>query len=234
MQLFYFNTIRDNTIVFDATESRHIVRVLRYKKDDLIYATDGLGFIYQARINDTDPDECTAIIKQKKEGQDRRNYSIHIAIAPTKNQDRLEWFVEKSVELGIDSITPIVCEHSERRKIRSDRLYKIMLSAMKQSHKTKLTNIYELMSFNEFVQAGYNSRKYIAHLSESFGTVNLKSTCKAGEDTIIIIGPEGDFSEAEINTALKNNFTPVTLGQSRLRTETAGVTACCLVHFINM
>lgn len=234
MQLFYSDTIRDNAVVFDSIESRHIIKVLRHKKDDLIYATDGKGFIYSAKISSDDPKECIARINERSEGKDRRDYSLHIAIAPTKNQDRLEWFVEKSVELGIDSITPIICEHSERRKIRTERLKKIMLSAMKQSYKTKLTNINEAKSFNDFIQAEHNSKKYIAHLSDSFKSGSIKSTYKPGEDIVIIIGPEGDFSETEIHAALNNNFAPVTLGQSRLRTETAGITACCLVHFVNM
>lgn len=233
MQLFFSNIKEGNIFIFDENESKHIIRVLRHKKGDLIDVTDGRGKMYSAAIISDDPRRCMASVTGNPAAVDKHDYYLHIAIAPTKNHDRLEWFVEKSVELGIDEITVVICEHSERKKIRTDRLQKVMLSAMKQSHKAHLTKINKAVAFSDFVNNEFNGNKYIAHLDKAKKTASLQTACERNTDAMILIGPEGDFSSEEINTAVENHFVPVSLGNSRLRTETAGLAACCWVYFSN-
>jgi 16S rRNA (uracil1498-N3)-methyltransferase len=165
----------------------------------------------------------------------KHDYYLHIAIAPTKNQDRLEWFVEKAVEMGIDEISPLICEHSERKKINKERLQKIALSAMKQSVKTHMTRINDIEVFKDFVGKYFDGKKFIPHISGEGEKANsrVSDTYFKNENALFLIGPEGDFSKEEIRLAVKNNFLPVSLGSSRLRTETAGLAACCFVYFIN-
>lgn len=189
--------------------------------------------MYSASIISDDPRRCRASVTGQPISVDRHKYYLHIAIAPTKNHDRLEWFVEKSVEMGIDEITPLICEHSERKRIRIDRLQKVMLSAMKQSYKAHLTKINKAATFSDFISNEFDGNKYIAHLDKARHTGSLQKACERNTNTLILIGPEGDFSGEEISTAVRNHFVPVSLGNSRLRTETAGLAACCLVYFSN-
>ncbi len=233
MQLFFSNIKEDNVFTFDENESKHIIKVLRHKKGDLIYVTDGRGEMYSATIISDDPRKCRASVSGTPVSIDRHNYYLHIAIAPTKNHDRLEWFVEKSVEMGIDEITPVICEHSERKRVRIDRLQRVMLSAMKQSYKVHLTKINKAVYVRDLIRNEFDGNKYIAYLDKTGNTASLQAACKRNTNALILIGPEGDFSREEINTALENDFTPISLGNSRLRTETAGIAACCAVYFAN-
>ncbi len=233
MKLFYTNTRQNNTLIFDRNESGHIIRVLRFKTGDLINVTDGKGAIFTAKITDDNPGRCIAEIIKTETPQSGKGHYLHIAIAPTKNSDRIEWFVEKAVEMGIDEITPVICEHSERKKINTERLRRIMVSAIKQSVKPDITRINDALAFSDLVCSDFNGKKFIAYLDTESGNALLKDVCNRNEKTLIIIGPEGDFSKDEIEYAKQNNFIPVSLGGSRLRTETAGLAACCLIYWTN-
>ncbi|MEA1887304.1 MAG: 16S rRNA (uracil(1498)-N(3))-methyltransferase [Bacteroidota bacterium] len=210
-----------------------LIRVLRHVKGDIIHVTDGSGNMYRAEIIDDNPRHSLAKITGTMPSIKKHNYYLHIAIAPTKNQDRLEWFVEKAVELGIDEISPLICEHSERKRIKKERLHKIAISAMKQSFKTHITKINDIIYFPDLIQTSLEGKKLIAHIDSGKETESLAVNYSRNENALILIGPEGDFSKEEIKLALENNFIPVSLGNSRLRTETAGIAACCQVYFLN-
>lgn len=237
MQLFYNPHIsKDETsFSFDKTESKHIVKVLRKKIGDLLYITNGKGDLITSVISNDNDKSCTVRITNSKSVKKPWNYHLHVAIAPTKNIDRLEWFLEKATEIGIDEITPLLCDRSERKIIKMDRLNRIIESAMKQSLKFELPTLNTLTSFTEFIEQNTNGSLYIAHCEES-QKVALKSAIECTEKTpkriTILIGPEGDFSNSEIELALKNNFQSISLGESRLRTETAGIVAVQTVSLI--
>ena len=224
MQLFYLPEIKD-TCYLDEAESRHCIKVLRLKQGDTIYLTDGKGFFYLAKISDTNPKHCQLIITQKEEEQKTRNYQLHIAIAPTKNIDRFEWFLEKVTEIGVDEITPIVTENSERKVVKLERLEKIVISAMKQSLKATKPIIHPIINFKDFIGHETNAQKYIGHCYEG-DKKELIHSISTKEKHIVLIGPEGDFSLSEVEEAIAKGFQPVSLGNSRLRTETAGIVAC--------
>ena len=233
MQLFYNPEITKDTsqIIFSKDESKHIVKVLRKKIGDVLHITNGKGWLFSAEIINSDIKNCIAEITSKTL-QEKKSYHLHLAVAPTKMNDRYEWFLEKATEIGIDAITPILCDHGERKVIKLDRFEKILQSAMKQSLQCYLPTINELTPFNNFVNQDFEGQKYIAHCEDSDRN-SLKSQLKPDQDIVILIGPEGDFSVKEIETALQHNFIPVTLGNTRLRTETAAITACHSVAFVN-
>lgn len=233
MQLFYNPDIHEATssFTFDKEESKHIVKVLRKSVGDVLHITNGLGWMFDAEIINADIKKCQANISNAKQ-HPKREYKLHLAVAPTKMNDRFEWFLEKATEIGIDTITPILCDHSERKVIKLDRFEKILQSAMKQSLQCYLPTINELTPFNNFVNQDFEGQKYIAHCEDS-DRKSLKRQLKPDQDIVILIGPEGDFSVKEIETALQHNFIPVTLGNTRLRTETAAIAACHSVAFVN-
>jgi len=233
MQLFYNPDIHEATssFTFDKEESKHIVKVLRKSVGDVLHITNGLGWMFDAEIINADIKKCQANISNAKQ-HPKREYKLHLAVAPTKMNDRFEWFLEKATEIGIDTITPILCDHSERKVIKLDRFEKILQSAMKQSLQCYLPTINELTPFNNFVNQDFKGQKYIAHCEDS-DRKSLKNQLKPDQDIVILIGPEGDFSVKEIETALQHNFIPVTLGNTRLRTETAAIAACHSVAFVN-
>jgi len=232
MHLFYSPDLTDNRYELSQEDSRHCIRVLRLKKNDLIHLTDGKGSLYKARIIKDDPKGCMVEVVEKTSEYGKRPYYIHIAIAPTKNIKRFEWFLEKCTEIGIDEITPLICFHSERKHLKTERSKRIITSALKQSLKTYHPVLNEITNYNEFVNKPFEGSKFIAHC-ESKQTQHLKHLYSAGEDVTLIIGPEGDFSEKEIRKAETCNFIPASLGQSRLRTETAGIVACSIVNLLN-
>jgi len=234
MQLFYNSEISSETtqITFDKIESKHIVRVLRKTAGDILKITNGKGFLFDAKISLATDNKCIATIIAIEEKPKPWNYYLHIAIAPTKNNDRMEWFLEKATEIGIDEITPIICSNSERRVVKTDRFEKIIQSAMKQSLKFTLPKLNEPIKFTEFINQEFEGKICIAHCEEQEKNL-LKDIVKPNEKTTILIGPEGDFSYDEIKKALLKDFTPISLGESRLRTETAGLVAVNLVSFIN-
>jgi 16S rRNA (uracil1498-N3)-methyltransferase len=234
MQLFYNPHITPETkqITFDKTESRHIIRVLRKKLGDQLFITNGKGVLFISEISIADDKKCLVNIISVNEKSKSWDYYLHIAIAPTKNMDRFEWFLEKATEIGIDEITPIICERSERKIIKSERLEKIIESAMKQSLKFHLPKLNPLISFNDFVNKYFKGDLFIAHC-EKTNRKKLIKNLTPNHKTTILIGPEGDFSLLEIEKAFQRNYIPVTLGESRLRTETAGVVAANMISFFN-
>ena len=234
MQLFYNSEISTNTqqVTFDKTESRHIVRVLRKNEGDNIYITNGLGQLFTSEILIANDKKCLVKITNIEHYKKPWNYYLHIAIAPTKLNDRFEWFLEKATEIGIDGITPIICEHSERKVVKPERLEKIIHSAAKQSLKYHFPKLNEPITFNQFINSEFSGQLFIAHCEET-SKKSLKSELIAQVKTTILIGPEGDFSTKEIQQSLEHNFIPVSLGKSRLRTETAGIVAVHSVAFTN-
>jgi 16S rRNA (uracil1498-N3)-methyltransferase len=232
MQLFYLPEITKGSRQLSEEESMHCVRVLRMKEKDTIRIVDGQGGFYSAEIVKADPKKCLFEIKDTEKSSRQKNYHIHIAIAPTKSADRTEWFVEKAVEFGVDEISFIRTEHSERKHLNAERMKKIAVSAMKQSVKAYLPVISELITFKEFISHTRKGQKFVAHL-EAGEKKHLKDLVIRNEKYCILIGPEGDFSPAEIELAMKNEFIPVTLGNSRLRTETAGIAACHIMNLMN-
>lgn len=234
MQLFYNPELTKDTkqFSFNKTESRHIVRVLRKKEGDKIFITNGLGQLFTSEILFADDKKCLVKITDLETQKKDRNYYLHLAIAPTKLNDRFEWFLEKATEIGIDEITPIICKHSERKELKTERMEKIIHSASKQSLKFHFPKLNEPINFNAFVHSKFSGQLFIAHCEET-DKKSLKSELKPTLKTTILIGPEGDFSTKEIQLSLDNNFIPVSLGKSRLRTETAGLVAVHSVAFVN-
>ncbi len=233
MQLFYNPDISESTaqFTFSKEESKHIVKVLRKNVGDTLHITNGKGFLFTAEITIPNINKCIATIVTKAK-QSKRNYNLHLAVAPTKMNDRYEWFLEKATEIGIDSITPIICDHSERKVIKAERYEKILQSAMKQSLSSHLPKLNEAISFKTFIKQDFTGDLFIAHCEET-DRKSLKQELNPNQNVTILIGPEGDFSVKEIEMALSNNFIPVTLGETRLRTETAAIVACHSVAFIN-
>ncbi len=234
MQLFYNSNINSKTeqFSFDKTESRHIVRVLRKKEGDTIFITNGLGTLFTSKIVIANDKRCLVKITNSEDKPKPWNYYLHIAIAPTKLNDRFEWFLEKATEIGIDEITPIICDHSERKILKLDRMEKIVHAAAKQSLKFHFPKLNEPVTFNQFIKSDFNGLLFIAHCEET-DKKSLKSQLKPTSNTTILIGPEGDFSTKEIEQSLEHKFIPVSLGESRLRTETAGIVAAHSVAFVN-
>jgi 16S rRNA (uracil1498-N3)-methyltransferase len=213
-------------------EARHCVKVLRKKEGDEILLTDGKGFFYDAEIVQANPKHCLVNILNTTEQPENRNFSIQIAFAPTKNMDRIEWFAEKATEIGIDRFSPVLCRHSERKDIKPQRIDKILVSAMKQSQKAILPRLDEMQAFVEFIEQDFKGQKFIAHCYPH-EKKTLKEAYRVGESALILVGPEGDFSEQEVEQAVKKGFQPISLGESRLRTETAALAACHAIHVLN-
>jgi 16S rRNA (uracil1498-N3)-methyltransferase len=235
MQLFYHPEakFKDQELAFDKEESRHIIKVLRKDAGDILYITNGLGSFFTSEIVMANHNKCVVKLLEETP-QKPRPYQLHLAVAPTKLNDRFEWFLEKAVEIGISEITPVFCDHSERTKIKPERYEKIIQSAMKQSLKAFLPKLNKAVSFSEFIkiQTQNTVQKYIAHCAQG-EKKSLKDVLQPKEDVLILIGPEGDFALREIELALENKFIAVSLGESRLRTETAAIVACHSVAFIN-
>lgn len=233
MQLFYMPTIHVETqeITFDREESKHICKVLRKKEGDKIQVTNGKGILYTTYLLQVTPNKVVAKITERTQ-EVKRPYKLHLAVAPTKMNDRYEWFLEKCTEIGIDEITPIICQHSERKTIKPKRFDRVLQSAMKQSLHYSLPKLNESISFAKFMETANAEQCFIAHCEETQKT-NLQSLAKPGKEILLLIGPEGDFSPAEIALAKEKKFQPVSLGNSRLRTETAAIVACHTVALIN-
>lgn len=233
MNIFYSPKI-STTPFLPEEESLHCIKVLRLNKGDLIHIIDGVGGFFVAKIVEPHPKKTKVEIIKVEKDFNKIGYNLHLAVAPTKNIDRFEWFLEKVTEIGVAQITPLICRYSERKVVKLDRLEKIIISAAKQSIKPNMPIINELMPFADFITNNSDSmaQKFIAHCYDIPKTPLLKS-CNKGEDVVVLIGPEGDFSIEEVDLALNNGFKSVSLGNSRLRTETAGVVACHTVSVIN-
>lgn len=229
MQLFYQPELIHGITELDSEESRHAIKVLRKSVGDQIDLIDGKGNFYSAKITKADFRKCEfELIEKHKETA--RTGIRHLAIAPTKNLDRTEWLIEKAVELGVDRISFVLCKNSERKALKIDRLEKKAISAMKQSIKATLTQIDELVKLKDFLNQCQTTNKYIAYVDFE-NSVQLKDCLKTGQDSVVLIGPEGDFDPSELEMATKAGFIKVGLGDSRLRTETAGLAA---VHILNL
>ena len=233
MQLFYSPTISENEklFVFDKEESKHIIKVLRKKESDILFVTNGLGYLFKTEISLASDHKCTVTILSF-EKQEPSKYHLHLAVAPTKMNERYEWFLEKATEIGIQEITPIICEHSERKIVKTDRFQKIIESAMKQSLHYFIPKLNEPITYKDFIKREFNGQKFIAHCEET-DKKSFKKELKPRENVLILIGPEGDFSVKEIQMALDNKFIPVSLGNTRLRTETAAIVACHSAVLLN-
>lgn len=233
MQLFYNPAIssEDKEVIFPKDESKHIVKVLRKQEGDNLNITNGKGFLFSAEIIEANHNKCKAKITAVEQERDKK-YHIHLAVAPTKMNDRFETFLEKATEIGLDKITPIICDHSERKVVKINRFERVLQSAMKQSLHYSIPEISEAISFQEFIQREQNEQKFIAHCEEN-DKKSLQKELEPGKSYTILIGPEGDFSSEEIESAIKAGFIPVTLGNTRLRTETAAIVAAHTAALIN-
>jgi 16S rRNA (uracil1498-N3)-methyltransferase len=232
MSLFYTPDIVGLNHILTEEESMHCVRVLRFSEGHTVYLADGRGTLYTARIVAAHPKACKVEIISKEEHYKQHSYKLHLAIAPTKNMERFEWLLEKITEIGIDEITPLLCEHSERRILKHERTEKILVAAMKQSLKAQLPLLHEMTPVSDFVKKEFSGKKLVAHCA-SGEKVALHKALRGCRDALILIGPEGDFSTGEITAALQHGFEAVSLGDTRLRVETAGIVACCQMQTMN-
>lgn len=233
MQLFYFNIDdpQQSSLELPKHETRHLTKVLRKKTGDQFHITDGQGNLYAATLGLVTSNRCEIELAFAK-AEPPKNPQLHIAIAPTKMNDRMEWFLEKATEIGISQISPIICERSERRKVNHERFEKIVVSAMQQSAQLWMPKVNPSISFNEFIDVDHSETICIAHCMDGTEPY-LKNQLTRGGNATILIGPEGDFTPAELQKALKIGAHPVTLGKNRLRTETAGVYSCTIFNSLN-
>lgn len=231
MQVFYTPGIKKITYQLTEEESKHAIKVLRLEAGDEVCMIDGLGGLYFGIIDEPNSKKCIIRVIEKIEQYNRRSFRLHIAIAPTKNIERFEWFLEKATEIGIDEITPILCQRSERKNIKAERLERIILTAMKQSIKAYKPILNKLTPFPELIKSEKIESGFIAHC-EDVPKPSLKSQIENNQNITILIGPEGDFSPQEIELAKSHNFQEIHLGKSRLRTETAGIVACHTVTIL--
>lgn len=233
MQLFYYPNIDANTVslALDKEDARHMTRVLRKKTGDQVHITNGAGLLFTATIGLITNSKCELHLAFAK-AEPQPSYQLHIAIAPTKMNDRMEWFLEKATEMGVTRITPLLCDHSERKKINHERFDKILVSAMKQSLQLYKPQLDELTAFADFIAEQTDAQKFIAHCEET-QKQTLQEIATKSSNVLMLIGPEGDFSSTEISAAINSGFRPVSLGNNRLRTETAGVYTSAIFNGIN-
>lgn len=231
MHLFYTPTINADIFTLNEEESKHCNRVLRLTEGDAIYLVDGQGGFFKTKIIEAHPKRCTVQVLEATREYEKRNNYLHVAIAPTKNIERLEWFLEKATEIGIDEITPILCDHSERKDIKIDRLNKIIESAMKQSLKAYHPKLNPLTSFQAFINQPFEGvLKHIAFCREGVKHAFSNKVKQHPLANLILIGPEGDFSPKEVAIAIEKKFELVSLGEARLRTETAAMVATVIAN----
>jgi 16S rRNA (uracil1498-N3)-methyltransferase len=236
MNLFYAPDIAQ-TLTLPEEESQHCAKVLRMKAGERIHIIDGVGGLYEAEILESHPKRTQVTILSEQHEYGRRPFRLHLAVAPTKNIDRFEWFVEKATEIGFDELTPLCCRYSERKIIKPERIEKILVSAAKQSLKAYVPRLNPMTTFKDFINNSSSltphSSLFIAHCYDQ-PKQHLLHVCPSASDVVVMVGPEGDFSEEEVEFALRNSFQAITLGDARLRTETAGVVACHLVTIANL
>lgn len=233
MQLFYNPNIQatDTSFTFDSNESKHIIKVLRKKNGDELWITNGNGYLFEAKIIDDNIKKCKVELISSKKTYAKSHW-LHMVVAPTKMNDRFEWFLEKATEIGVDEITPIICDRSERKVLKLERMHRVLESAMKQSLQTYLPKLNEPINLSDFLDKPVTGLQFIAHCEDS-ERHELKRRVAADKDVTILIGPEGDFSPNEIKNALAKGYAPVAMGTTRLRTETAAIVACTIVASIN-
>ena len=235
MQLFFNSNIDLDTrqVTFDKIESKHIVRVLRKKEGDPIFITDGKGVLFHCQITSANDKKCIVSIHHQEKKDPFKEYYLHVAIAPTKNMGRLEWFLEKATEIGIHEITPIISEHTEKSNLNIDRSNKLLISAMKQSLRSRLPILNTPTSFEDYVnQKKCAENNFIASCKKNNYSL-LEEKLIKDSSANVLIGPEGGFSNNELNFAKNTNFMPISLGNYRYRTETAGISVCMIFSLIN-
>lgn len=232
MHLFYVPGPLNGSCTLSEEESKHCVRVLRLRQGDKVQLIDGQGGWHEGEIDDANAKACTVMISSSKHSHGKRPFALRMAVAPTKNIERFEWFLEKATELGIERITPVTCEHSERTILKPDRLTRVLVSSMKQSLRAYLPVLDPLTKFSDLIKEQWSGQKFIAHCRANSKPL-LKDVYTPGADAMVLIGPEGDFSDAEITMALRMGFKEVSLGPSRLRTETAALAACHTVNLLS-
>lgn len=227
MEIFYCPEAGNGIRYLNEEESRHCTKVLRHHPGDEIAIVDGNGNWFESKLDENaNEKKCSFQVLREKINYHKRNYRLHIAISPTKHADRFEWFLEKATEIGVDEITPVICQRTERAKINLQRMEKILISAMKQSLQAYLPKLHEPVYVKNFIQNKHTpDQLFIAHCDEK-KQVEISSFINKMESSVMLIGPEGDFTPEEIALACRNNFIPVSLGKNRLRTETAGIAAC--------
>lgn len=233
MHIFYTPDITQNTYTLNEEESKHCVRVLRLTIGSIVNLVDGKGGFYTAEITSDNPKKVSLSILKVETEFHKRNHYLHIAVAPTKNIDRIEWFLEKATELGIDEITPIITDRSERRVVKEDRLNKVITSAVKQSIKAYHPKLKDAISFDAFLKEPFDGDKLIAHCIDNGEKQYISKLVTPHQKYLILIGPEGDFTPDEVNLALNKGFKALTLGDNRLRTETAALSVCFEINYLN-
>lgn len=231
MQLFYCPDLQGNSHTLSEEESKHIIRVLRLKNGDYIHLTDGKGGLFKVELINDHTKRCTVNIVESKSEYGKRDFNSHMAVAPTKNISRYEWYLEKATEIGIDEITPLICEHSERKEVKIQRLEKVIVASVKQSLKAYVPKLNETLRFKDFIKQDFKGQKFIAYCEGE--SKHLKELYNPMSDALILIGSEGDFSPKEVKLALDNDFKIISLGKSRLRTETAAIAACHTINLLN-
>ena len=235
MELFYSRDIAGGICRLDQDESGHCIKVLRHRSGDEINVIDGCGTLHRCRITSDSHKGVEAIVLESTDGWGSHPYRLHMAVCPTKNNDRYEWFVEKACEIGVDEISPVIGEHSERKIFKTARAEKILVSAAKQSLKASVPVVNEPVSVKDFIRSSSEGLRLIAYCfeDENIPRRSIKEVLEGyeGSDITVMIGPEGDFSREEAELALASGFVPVHLGASRLRTETAAITAVAAVYF---
>jgi len=233
MHIFYTPDITGNSYNLNEEESKHCVRVLRLPVGSVVNLVDGKGGFYTAEITSDNPKKVNLSILRVEHEFHKRNHYLHIAVAPTKNIDRIEWFLEKATELGIDEITPIISDRSERRVVKEDRLNKVITAAVKQSIKAYHPKLNDALSYDAFMKIPFEGDKLIAHCIDNDEKKYISDLINPHQKYLILIGPEGDFTADEVNLALNKGFKALTLGANRLRTETAALAVCFEVNYLN-
>ena len=234
MQLFYAPEISFPRHTLSEEESKHCTKVLRMRCGEELFLTDGRGTMHRCKIVNDNAKHCEVEIVESTPEYEKLPYNLHMAVAPTKNIDRFEWFLEKATEVGVSEFTPLECDHSERRQIKPEREEKVITSAVKQSLKAYHPVLNPLTSARELIAREFNGQKFIAHCNDELGErAYLGNMIEKGGDVLILIGPEGDFSKEEITFALQNGFRAISLGKQRLRTETAAVVATVITSTVN-
>ncbi len=232
MNLYYAPGLQGNTWILSEEESWHVAKVMRYREGDIINLTDGMGNFFEAVLTRIQPKGCEVLIRKTTQDSRHKQWNLHIGMALTKGLERFECFLEKTTEIGIDEVTPLICKHSERDSVKLPRLEKVMVAAMKQSLKAFLPRLGEPQKLKDFIRRPLTGQKFIAYC-ETGHELELQRHYKKGHDVILLIGPEGDFSPEEVDAAKNQGFSPVSLGPSRLRTETAGIAGCHIINLMN-
>jgi len=233
MHIFYTPDIKNDSYTLSQEESKHCIKVLRLKVGSKVQLINGKGKLFICEITDANPKRCSVKVIETKEQQGRKSYRMHIAVAPTKNNTRFETFLEKATEIGVDEIIPFISQYSERKVIKHERLDKVIISATKQSKAFFKPIFHELTSFEKITNSNFKGEKYIAHCYDTDTKKHIKEVYTKGKDVLILIGPEGDFSKEEVQHAISEGFTEISISDARLRTETAGIVACQIIDFIN-